>query len=745
MQPNQPQMKKKTNWFLIIMLILAIFIFLYVGNQPDKTKIIDYSKFQDMVTNGDVSRIHINGNTIYLLDKETKIDEREFPSKYDYMTETPSPTNTIEWLQNNVNNPNKILFTYTSPTTSFFELILPYLVFGIISLALLYLVMRMMKSSNNSAISFGRSRARLVDKSKVTFNDVAGCDEEKVELKEIVDFLKDPQKFIALGARIPKGFLLVGPPGTGKTLLAKAVAGESNVPFYSITGSDFVEMFVGVGASRVRDLFEQAKRSTPCIVFIDEIDAVGRQRGTGMGGGNDEREQTLNQLLVEMDGFETNSGIVVIAATNRADVLDPALLRPGRFDRQIYVYPPDVKGREAILKVHARGKPLADDVDFTTLARLTTGFTGADIELLLNEAAIIAARNNNVKITMGYIQEAVNKVLIGPQKKSRVVTDEDKKLTAYHEAGHAIVGKLLMKDSTIQEVSIIPRGGAAGYTLNRPTSNSTHITLSKLKNDIAMTMGGRAAEMLIFKDVSTGASADIKQATQTAQKMVTEYGMSALGPIAFGGGDEYFLGRDYQVKTKYSEEVASKIDAEVSKIVNDALKQAVKILKENKKVLDNMAELLIQKETIFAGEVELLMKGKTAKEVASAMAKKEKLNKKKQEEAMQELEKVKEEQARLQKEREAMLAAKFLQEAGIIKIDEIKTIEKPALDKKTEQDINENDKEKTEVKKTTVKKSASKTGTAKSDNKKTGATKSSEKKVSTIETKKEDKKDEDNK
>ena len=741
MQPNQPQMKKKTNWFLIILLILSVFIFLYVGNQPDKTKIIDYSKFQEMVTSGKVSKVHINGNTIYLLDKETQINEKEFPNKYDYMTETGSISLTMEWLQNNC--PDTVSYTYTSPTTSFFELLLPYLIFGIISLALLYLVMRMMKSTNNSAISFGKSRARLVDKSKVTFNDVAGCDEEKVELKEIVDFLKDPQKFIALGARIPKGFLLVGPPGTGKTLLAKAVAGESNVPFYSITGSDFVEMFVGVGASRVRDLFEQAKRSTPCIVFIDEIDAVGRQRGTGMGGGNDEREQTLNQLLVEMDGFETNSGIVVIAATNRADVLDPALLRPGRFDRQIYVYPPDVKGREAILKVHARGKPLADDVDFTTLARLTTGFTGADIELLLNEAAIIAARNNNVKISMEYIQEAVNKVLIGPQKKSRVITDEDKKLTAYHEAGHAIVGKLLLKDSTIQEVSIIPRGGAAGYTLNRPNTNKTHVTFNKLKNDIAMTMGGRAAEMLVFKDVSTGASADIKQATQTAQKMVTEYGMSALGPIAFGGGDEYFLGRDYQVKTKYSEEVASKIDAEISKLVNDALKQSLKILKENKNILDNMAELLIEKETIFASEVELLMKGKTAKEVAQAMAKKEKLNKKKQEAAREELEKIKEEQARIQKEKEAMLAAKFLQEAGIIKIDEIKTVEIKANEQIPETNKLEN---KDENKKSSAKSSSvKKTNIPKTSSKKSTAKKTTQKKVddkkSSTETNKEDKKE----
>ena len=435
-----------------------------------------------------------------------------------------------------------------------------------------------------------------------------------MELKEIVEFLKSPKKFREVGARVPKGVLLVGPPGTGKTLFAKAVAGEAGVPFYSISGSDFVEMFVGVGASRVRDLFAQAKKTQPCIVFIDEIDAVGRKRGAGLGGGNDEREQTLNQLLVQMDGFEENESIVIMAATNRADVLDPALLRPGRFDRQINL--PDVKGREAIFRVHARNKPVSPEVDFRNLARLTTGFSGADIENLLNEAAIIAARDDRKVIQMKDILEGINKVIAGPQKRSRVITEKDKRITAYHEAGHALVGRLLKNCDAVQEVSIIPRGMAAGYTISRPKTDDSHTTYSHLVDTIAMTMGGRAAEALIIKDITTGASMDIKQATSIARSMVTEWGMSpALSNVYYGGEQEVFIGRDYQTQASYSDEIAALIDAEIRKIVDTAYDRAYKILSENTAVLHAMVELLYEHETIYGDEVDMLIEGKTPAEV----------------------------------------------------------------------------------------------------------------------------------
>ena len=396
----------------------------------------------------------------------------------------------------------------------------------------MYIIYRQSQGQNQQAMNFGKTKARVTQSVKVRFSDVAGAEEEKEELQEIVEFLKNPKKFVDIGARIPKGVLLVGPPGTGKTLFAKAVAGEANVPFFSISGSDFVEMFVGVGASRVRDLFDQAKHNMPCIVFIDEIDAVGRQRGTGLGGGHDEREQTLNQLLVQMDGFEKNDGIIVMAATNRADILDPALLRPGRFDRQIYVQVPDVRGREEIFKVHARNKPIAPDIDFKTLARLTSGFTGADIENLLNEAAILCARDNRKVITMGDINEGINKVIAGPQKKSRVVSERDKRITAYHESGHAIVAKLLKNCDEVNEVSIIPRGQAAGYTITRPVNDDNHVTRGKLMDEIAMMLAGRVAEEIVIEDITTGASNDIQRASAIARKMVTEWGMSPLGTIS---------------------------------------------------------------------------------------------------------------------------------------------------------------------------------------------------------------------
>ncbi len=520
---------------------------------------------------------------------------------------------------------NGVVVDYTDPNSGSFlsSLVFPIVVVGLGFLVIM-IMMRSVNGSNKSALDFGKTKALVAQNVKVRFSDVAGAEEEKQELKEVVDFLKNPKKFSNLGARIPKGVLLVGPPGTGKTLFAKAVAGEANVPFFSISGSDFVEMFVGVGASRVRDLFATAKKSMPCIVFIDEIDAVGRHRGAGLGGGNDEREQTLNQLLVQMDGFEANEGIVIMAATNRADILDPALMRPGRFDRQIYVNLPDVKGRESILKVHARNKPLAPDVNFKVLARMTAGFSGADLANLLNEAAILAARDDRNAITNVDLYEAINKVLIGPQKKSRVVTESDKRITAYHEAGHAILARLLPNCDPVQEVSIIPRGMAAGYTMTRPDDDSNHIAKSKLLDDIAMTLGGRVAEELVIKDISAGASNDISVVTERARKMVTEWGMSdKIGPVNYGGGDQVFIGRDMQTKSTYSEELAKTIDLEIENIIKTAHKRATELLKANKSILDNMARVLIERETIYQDEVDMLMQGMSAKEVIGAMEQKD--------------------------------------------------------------------------------------------------------------------------
>ncbi|MBR2870914.1 MAG: ATP-dependent zinc metalloprotease FtsH [Clostridia bacterium] len=517
-----------------------------------------------------------------------------------------------------------INYTYTDPNAgSIWSSILPILGYVLIGIVFFVILMQT-QGGTKGAMNFAKTNARLNQNLKVRFSDVAGAEEEKAELAEVVDFLKNPRKFSDIGARIPKGVLLVGPPGTGKTLFAKAVAGEAGVPFFSISGSDFVEMFVGVGASRVRDLFDVAKKSMPCIVFIDEIDAVGRQRGTGMGGGHDEREQTLNQLLVQMDGFETNDGIIVMAATNRADILDPALLRPGRFDRQIYVNTPDVKGREAILKVHARNKPLAKDVNFRTVARMTSGFSGADLENLLNEAAILAARANRKFITNKDLYEGINKVLLGPQKKSRLVTETDKRITAYHESGHAILARLLPNCDPVHEVSIIPRGQAAGYTMTRPDNDDNHITKAKLLDDIVMTLGGRVAEELIIKDISAGASGDIQAVSKRARLMVTEWGMSEkVGPISYGSDKEFFIGRDMQSHVTYSEQTAALIDSEIKEIVENSLQKARDLLKKNKNLLDNMARLLVERETIFTEEVDMLMQGKSVEEIIEFMDKNE--------------------------------------------------------------------------------------------------------------------------
>ena len=517
-------------------------------------------------------------------------------------------------------NAKGIDYDWTDPNAgAIWSSLLP--LFGSALIMVVFIIILMQtQGGTKGAMNFAKTNARVNHNLKVRFTDVAGAEEEKEELAEVVDFLKAPKKFSELGARIPKGVLLVGPPGTGKTLFAKAVAGEAGVPFFSISGSDFVEMFVGVGASRVRDLFDVAKKSMPCIVFIDEIDAVGRQRGTGMGGGHDEREQTLNQLLVQMDGFESNDGIIVMAATNRADILDPALLRPGRFDRQIYVNVPDVRGREAILKVHARNKPLAKDVNFKTVARMTHGFSGADLENLLNEAAILAARANRKFITNKDLYEGVNKVMLGPQKKSRLVTETDKRITAYHEAGHAILARLLPHCDPVHEVSIIPRGQAAGYTMTRPDNDDNHLTKAKLLDDIVMTLGGRVAEELIIKDISAGASGDIQAVTKRARLMVTEWGMSErVGLISYGSDREVFIGRDMASHVNYSEETAAIIDEEIRLIIETSLKKARELLSKNKHLLDNMARLLVERETIFSEEVDMLMEGKSVEEIMAFM------------------------------------------------------------------------------------------------------------------------------
>lgn len=521
---------------------------------------------------------------------------------------------------------NGIAYDCADPNAGSFwsSLVMPVIMLVLGVLVFMFL-MRQMGGGGKGAMDFGKTKARVTQNIKVRFTDVAGAEEEKEELEEVVEFLKNPRKFSALGAKIPKGVLLVGPPGTGKTLFAKAVAGEANVPFFSISGSDFVEMFVGVGASRVRDLFAMAKKSMPCIVFIDEIDAVGRQRGAGLGGGNDEREQTLNQLLVQMDGFEANDGIIIMAATNRADILDPALLRPGRFDRQIYVNMPDVRGREQILKVHSRNKPLAADVNFKVLARMTSGFSGADIANLMNEAAILAARNNEKAITNVDLYEAINKVMIGPQKKSRLVTETDKRITAYHESGHAILAKLLPNCDPVQEVSIIPRGMAAGYTMTRPDNDNNHLEKAKLLDDIVMTLGGRVAEELIIQDVSAGASNDISVVTDRARKMVTEWGMSEkIGPVNYGDNDQIFVGRDYQTRANYSESMAALIDSEIETIIKDAYKKATELLSANKSLLDVMARVLIENETIYQDEVDMIMAGKSAAEVGAYIEERQK-------------------------------------------------------------------------------------------------------------------------
>lgn len=668
-------------WLAILVILILIFYLASTGTVAEK---IDYTTAKNYIENGQVTDVYAEGGKAYLLMKDTEIDKDDFPSKADYYFEYTAWSQ-IEFIveYNDTKVPaEQVKLEYKNPTASFIETIAPY-VSIVIMIIIGILIYKMFSTKGNGVGAFNKSKARLVEKSNIRFNNIAGADEEKEEVQEIVEFLKNPGKFKALGARIPKGILLVGPPGTGKTLLAKAVAGESNVPFLSITGSDFVELYVGVGAGRVRDLFETAKRNAPCIVFIDEIDAVGRQRGAGLGGGNDEREQTLNQLLVEMDGFEANEGVIVLAATNRADVLDPALLRPGRFDRQIYVNIPDVRGREGILKIHAKNKPIDPSVDFKDIARLTSGFTGADIENVLNEAAILSARSGKMTIGMTEITEGINKVLMGPQKKSRLVTENDKKLTAYHEAGHAIIAKKLDCGENVHEVSIIPRGMAGGYTSTRPSDDDEHYSLTKLNNRISMMMGGRIAEQIAFGDITAGASSDISKATEIARKMVTEWGMSEkLGFLSFGSKNEVFIGRDYQTQNNYSEATASLIDSEIKRIVDENYARAYKILSENKDALDNLANLLLEKETIYTKEVDEVLAGVDYKEIVKRIDKEEKSRKKLEEKKKREQEEANALKIQQLKEQ----AAEALNNAGVISKNEYDKIKEQGQKLRTELD-----------------------------------------------------------
>ncbi len=629
-------MKKSARGSLIYILGFAVVLFLIqwltAANTTD-SRVIQYDEFLKHVKDGQISSVVIMDHQLYALKKDTQVVRDKFPSEYDYNTYIPDLEQFNEDMKAITGATNTLGYGFDSftmsptPEPSIFEVLLPYLIPTAVVILFFYFIMRQQQGSGNKALSFGKSRARMQvnDKHKKTFADVAGADEEKAELAEIVDFLKNPKRFIDLGARIPKGVLLVGPPGGGKTLLAKAVAGEAGVPFFSISGSDFVEMFVGVGASRVRDMFDNAKKNSPCILFIDEIDAVGRQRGSGLGGGHDEREQTLNQLLVEMDGFQTNEGIIVLAATNRKDILDPALLRPGRFDRQIVVNYPDVKGREDILRVHAKGKPLADDVDLKVLAKRTPGFIGADLENVLNEAAILTARAKKQKITMVEVEEAITRVIAGPEKKSRVITEKDKKCTAYHEVGHAICAKAQPECDPVHEVSIIPRGMAAGYTMTLPEEDNQHVFKSKLIADITMMLGGRAAEALVLGDVSTGAVSDLQRASEIARNMVIKFGMSdEIGPFFLGSNQELFLGKEIGHTKTYSEDLAFKVDVETKKLLDNAFKKAQEILKEKEELLHKIAAVLIEREKIDGEEFEKLWNGEELMPLDASEAEREK-------------------------------------------------------------------------------------------------------------------------
>ena len=598
---NHSILRNLAFYALMFFVVWTVADYMSGSHQTAQATALGYSDFTEKVTAGDVDKVVIVQNNI----RGTLKDGTEFT------TIAPDAPSNDRDLYMRLSEKGVTISAENPPEPPWWQTLLTSLIPIALLIGFWFFIMQQSQMGGGRMMNFGKSRVRLMvsDKKKVTFADVAGADEAKQELEEVVEFLKTPDKFNELGARIPKGVLLFGPPGTGKTLLAKAVAGEAGVQFFTISGSDFVEMFVGVGASRVRDLFEQAKKAAPCIVFIDEIDAVGRQRGAGLGGGHDEREQTLNQLLVEMDGFASNEGIIIIAATNRPDVLDPALLRPGRFDRQIVVDKPDVRGREAILKVHTKGKPVADDVDLDVLARRTPGFTGADLSNLVNEAALLAARRDKKKITMAEMEEAIERVLAGPERKSHVMTDEEKRLTAYHEGGHTLVGLLLEHADPVHKVTIIPRGRAGGYMLSLPKEDRSYRTRSELIDRIKVALGGRVAEEVVLGEISTGASSDIQQATRIIRSMIMEYGMSdAIGPIAYGEENhQVFLGRDLNRERNYSEEIAGEIDREVRRYIEEAYEACRTIIVENRDKLDLIAKELLERETLSAAELEELM------------------------------------------------------------------------------------------------------------------------------------------
>ena len=578
----------------------------YVVSQTQKTESISYSDVYSYFEQGDVDRYTLEGGTLTMhLKNENRAVSYEIG---DYTSVWWAQLGSVIDQQMKDGTLTKV--DYITTTIPWWAQFLPYLILVVLIGAFWYFMMNKQSGGGAGPMQFGKARAKLAQdgKNKVTFNDVAGADEEKAELQEIVDFLRDPAKYRRIGARIPKGVLLVGPPGTGKTLLARAVAGEANVQFLSISGSDFVELYVGIGASRVRDLFEQAKRSAPAIIFIDEIDAVGRRRGAGMGGGHDEREQTLNQLLVEMDGFGSNDGVIVMAATNRRDILDPALLRPGRFDRQIYVNVPDVGGREAILRVHARDKQLSDDVDLRTVARATAGFTGADLENLLNEAALISARKNLPVITMQTMEDAVLKVIAGPEKRSLVNIERDRRITAIHEAGHAVAAYFLPTQEPVHQITIVPRGNALGLTISLPDQDTLHTTRNEMRDRIVVLLGGRVAEQLEFDDISTGASNDLQRATKLAHDMIAKYGMNErIGAVAYDDDSEIFVGRDYERTRSYSEQTAAEIDAEVRKTVDQAYAHCTQILTEHHEKLQEIAQWLLEHETMSRSQFEACM------------------------------------------------------------------------------------------------------------------------------------------
>ena len=597
--------------YLIVM--LAVFSLLTLNGSPTVKK-LTYNEYVQLLENNQVTASTVTVSTVVIDVKGVYKDSKGVDVNYTLrIPNTEVQNNKLTDLIYASKSTVKIVNPYE--TNAFLDAalqIVPFLLFGAFAF---FLLTKMNGGGNNKAFEFSKSKARLEGNIKVRFDDVAGCDEEKEEMKELIDYLKNPKKFAKMGARIPKGVLMVGAPGTGKTLLAKAVAGEADVPFYSISGSDFVEMFVGVGASRVRDMFKCAQQTAPCIIFIDEIDAVGRQRGTGVGGGHDEREQTLNQLLVEMDGITDNAGVVIVAATNRPDVLDPALLRPGRFDRQITVSLPDRKGRKAILEVHARNKKISPDVDLDALAKRTPGFSGADLENVLNEAAILAVRENATVIDMYHLDEAIDRVMAGPAKKSRLYSEKEKRLVAYHEVGHTVIGLMLPESDMVQKVTIIPRGTAGGYNLMTPREETMMQTKSHLIARITGLLGGRVAEEIVFNEISTGASNDIEVATKIAREMVMSFGMSNLGPIQYEhGGGSVFLGRDYNAQGSYSGQIAFEIDKEIRNLIDSSYEKARAVIIENRELMDKIAFALLERETLTAEQIQEIVEGKTITE-----------------------------------------------------------------------------------------------------------------------------------